>query len=28
LQSIYYGRAANPSRETQLFADWLDTQGA
>ena len=27
LQSIYYGRPANPSRETQLFADWLDTQG-
>ncbi|HZY52143.1 MAG TPA: LysR substrate-binding domain-containing protein, partial [Reyranella sp.] len=28
LQSIYYSRPANPSRETQLFADWLDTQGA
>jgi LysR family glycine cleavage system transcriptional activator len=27
LQSIYYSRPANPSRETQLFADWLDTQG-
>lgn len=28
LQPIYYGRAAAPSRETQLFADWLDSQGA